>query len=566
MNKLIKEISAIVLQYGVDIVTEERFVNILKDLYPDRDNPEKFEILKVIVTEGISADMYTDCEGTTAKSFLEKKSRFLSRKYGFDTKDVTQVLACLCIGSGFLTIDEYSAAIGRKTPTPKPSNPQPQPKPQPAPVKPSQRKKQKDPFDFLSLIWALFGLFVSPFVYLGLVSGGWWPFLALGVVILIYCLTVMASINQNSKPTAKPAIVGGVTAITLCAAVFMAVGPFIIHWTRDSFDFCHIYYGFKVEESPTIATLILGLTSAFMFSKAVNTNEISQFSSRYFYKTDDGNVLKGFFLTSLAIIAMTGLAFYLPSHDKNQEVLRLEKEKENLKQEEQRIAELREKRSTEVKEMSFMDFTLGGSLRNAMLFINNSYDYLAPMSASHHLYVNQIDFESIVDTAIYVSTNWDNEQVDLYLYSNKNKIIAIEMRTNHDIDSLLSIYSDKYGPPEYVPHIDYSEYKYRQDSLIEDAPSISKTEYQWTFKNALLQIETGRMVENSGHYGNSVLYFDRESYVLSEKLNNELKQEQLKQIEEENAAAQRLKDSIKRVVEKERLEKKQNHEKSIKQI
>ena len=72
MNKLIQEISSIVSQYGTDIVIEERFVNILKDLYPDRDHPEKFEILKAIIAESISADMYTDCDATTAKSFLEK--------------------------------------------------------------------------------------------------------------------------------------------------------------------------------------------------------------------------------------------------------------------------------------------------------------------------------------------------------------------------------------------------------------------------------------------------------------------------------------------------------------
>ena len=74
------------------------------------------------------------------------------------------------------------------------------------------------------------------------------------------------------------------------------------------------------------------------------------------------------------------------------------------------------------------------------------------------------------------------------------------------------------------------------------------------------------MVESTGHYGNSIIYFDRRASALLNKYNDHKRRERLKQEEIENAAAQRIKDSIKQVVQKERLEKKQNHEKSIKQI
>ena len=76
MNKLIDEISAIVSKYGKDIVTEERFVNILKDLCPDRDNPEKFNIIKWCIDEGLTAEIVSNCNVVNIKKFVEKKSFF----------------------------------------------------------------------------------------------------------------------------------------------------------------------------------------------------------------------------------------------------------------------------------------------------------------------------------------------------------------------------------------------------------------------------------------------------------------------------------------------------------
>lgn len=42
---LIKAIEQIVAQFGMDVLKEERFVNILHDMYPDRDNPAVFRIV-----------------------------------------------------------------------------------------------------------------------------------------------------------------------------------------------------------------------------------------------------------------------------------------------------------------------------------------------------------------------------------------------------------------------------------------------------------------------------------------------------------------------------------------
>lgn len=577
MNELIKEISTIVSQYGTDIVTEERFVNILKDLYPDRDHPKKFDILKAIVADGISADMYTDCDATTVKSFLEKKAEFLSRKYRFDSADIKQILACLCIGSGFITIDDYYAAT-----TPNRVKPSPQKSPNPVkqkaqsnpnPVKPAP-KKSKDPLDLLSLIWSLVGLLVSPFIYFGLLSSGWWPFWALSAVLVIMFISIIPAINQNQKATASSPIVGGVTAVVLCAAIFLTAAPFFIYWTRHTFDVCHIYYGFNVNEAPTILTLIGGLAFSFIFSTFINTTVISHFSCKVIYNRNPSKFWLGFGATLAIIFAVTAISYYLPYNDKHKEELKYADDKYDLEKEKQRISYLKETRSKEEKEFSFMDFKLGGNFKEAVKLIRNSKnEYRVIDDSSQTLSLNEIDYTPIVDDAISVTTNWDNKLVYLYLYSNSNRIVAIEMKTEHNIDSLASIYSSKYGEAEYTPEIDYSKYKYikyRSNVNYLDTLLGKSVAYSWSFKNATVQVSGLKKLEGVDDfyegYGKSVLYFDNECYALLDKYNARIQALRLEQEKKENAEAQRIEDSIKQAVKKERLEKQQNHEKSIKQI
>lgn len=578
MNKLIQEISSIVSQYGTDIVIEERFVNILKDLYPDRDHPEKFEILKAIIAESISADMYTDCDATTAKSFLEKKAQFLYRKYGYDSGDIKQVLACLCIGSGFITIDDYYATttLNRIKPSPQ-KNPNPaKPKAQnnPSPTKPTPKKKSKDPLDLLSLIWSLVGLLVAPFIYLGLLTSGWWPFWALSAVLFILLITIIPAINQNQKATASSPIVGGITAVVLCAAIFLTVAPFFTYWTRHTFDFCHLYYGFDVNEAPTILTFIGGLAFSFVFSTFINTTNISHFSCKVIYNRNPSKFWLGFCATLAVIFAVTVISFHLPDNDKHQEQLRYEDDKYNLEQEKQRIANLKDTRSKEDKVLSFMDFTLGGNFKEAVKLIRNkkSQYQLDPDDSSQPLYLNEINYTPIVDDAVSVTTDWDNELVYLYLYSNNNRIIAIEMKTDHKTDSLVSIYSNKYGEAEHISDLDYSKYKYiKRHANENDLDSLfgESVVYTWTFKNAIVQISGHRKTESLGIYDEgykSVLYFDNECNALLDKYRARVRALRQEQEKKENAEAQRIKDSVWQAVQKERLEKKQNHEKSIKQI
>ena len=54
----------IVAKYGKSVLIEERFVNILADLYPDRDNPAIFRIIKSAIKEGVIKELVSSTVNT----------------------------------------------------------------------------------------------------------------------------------------------------------------------------------------------------------------------------------------------------------------------------------------------------------------------------------------------------------------------------------------------------------------------------------------------------------------------------------------------------------------------
>lgn len=555
MNELIKEISTIVSQYGTDIVTEERFVNILKDLYPDRDHPEKFDILKAIVADGISAVMYTDCDATTVKSFLEKKAGFLSRKYGFDSADIKQVLASLCIGCGILTINEYNLAIKPNSSKPSPSKPQVKQKPSrsPQPSKPSFHDNPVTLRSILALIWSFLGMCAIPYAYLALLSNGWWPFWAIAAVAVIYFFTIIMSgflMNEDEDFEFKGInqfILGAYICISLCAILFILIGPFICYWTRNSLGMFYGYYRFYLTESPTILTLALSIICC-LFAGALAWQPIEQF----IHADNPKNFLRGALLVAITIIILHIFFFALPLNEKSHYERLYQNEVERVEQERLRISELKKERSAKKMDLSFMDFYLGQDFQQSLAILNDVKDYKSVETGNmdnlpYGLIMDSLSYDPIINRVACANTLWDNDEAKIYLFSNNDKLVAIEMTTKHDIDSVVAIYSEKYGEPEYEPRI--------------FEPTSESHNYSWTFMNSQIRVSS-----SSTYSDTHVLYIDHECDVLLGKWVAEQSIKRQEQQRKEDSARQKAAEIERQRLEKERLEKKQNHEKSVKQI
>lgn len=226
----------------------------------------------------------------------------------------------------------------------------------------------------------------------------------------------------------------------------------------------------------------------------------------------------------------------------------------------QKSKELQESRSKIEKPLSFADFELGSSIDSCQAIVDDSPNYSLEsvkrrkMSSSIYdsapfLRVNENDFSVFIDSSLVVRTRWDNNNVDLELYSHEGKLVAIELDVKHPMDSLIHIYSMKYGEPE--------EYMNGKNSLL-----FSYRNYTWTFKSGIIQIKG----KNDDYSNKQILYFDRCLEPLL--MNKEREERLLKEYEE-----RRQLDSISRVNEarekaerQERILRDQEHRKSVEQI
>ena len=76
--ELSQSIRNIIEIYGKSILLEDRFVYILQDLYPDRNNPDKFKIISICIKEGINKRIQK-LKKKNVIDFVNDKSSFISK-------------------------------------------------------------------------------------------------------------------------------------------------------------------------------------------------------------------------------------------------------------------------------------------------------------------------------------------------------------------------------------------------------------------------------------------------------------------------------------------------------
>ena len=442
-NGLIKATEQIVAKFGKDVLTEERFVNILQDLYPDRDNPAVFRIIKSMINDGYCSDLLS-CNKDNIQNFVSKTSLAFNQKNGFDKQLVENIIYSFAVGCGVISQKD----IKRSTQTPIPSKPIEQSPtiPQHSPNSAQQQNKkqsQKQLEKNKKIKWIL---------------------LTIGIICLI-------------------------------------VGPFII---RNC-----------VEEN----------------IKAHVENRISELEAYG--------------------------------------------------------AQLQVQRSHEKKEFQFMGINFHTSksdleeiiYRDSSFILNGIYENNDNIKGRYtsdklNITINSTNYRTVVDYVVSVTTVWDNKNVLVDVYFSKDSVVAIKIDdiidSSYDrvqIDSILSLYSKKYGEPEC-----YSFSPSTRNYIIEreiKKKTVNKEElvknliirYCWSFMNGAIEI---RM---EGYEGNIVI-----SYVSSELYDKYRRYEEMekqKEIDEKKKEADSIAREKKLMEEQKKLEKirlEQNHKKSINQI
>lgn len=110
-NILIDEMRFVLNSYGWDILTQKRFVNILKDLYPDTYRPNKFGALNAIITNDGLVDELTNCTRHDLWTFIDTKSDELSSQEQIHKIDFVEHFFALACIFGVTTKYNYLAYL-----------------------------------------------------------------------------------------------------------------------------------------------------------------------------------------------------------------------------------------------------------------------------------------------------------------------------------------------------------------------------------------------------------------------------------------------------------------------
>ena len=442
---LIKATEQIVARFGKDVLTEERFVNILHDLYPDRDNPAIFKIIKLMMNDGCFPGLLS-CNKESIHNFVSKNALSFNQKNGYDKQMTEGILYSIAVGSGVLSLKDInsqtSTSPSQTKPTNQNSNNQQKKnryKNSPnSPTSPFNKKSKKTPssynelYNLFYLAIAFIGLFIAPVIYLLAITGIWWPSITLFLILFLQAIIFSISYKKLLRNKPLPFIGGSFSAIIFCGFIFYALAPFCADSdsTKEVIYFLGIPYGHEMA-FPLITLIIsifcylgyvniggriAGYDITPLFDKMTDNYPSSIGKTGIKTLLNNKKFLKGF-LSSCLFIFFTGLfVMHLPTIDS----WRIEINNMLIK-----IG-----RSSENKDLSFAGFRIGSDMDSCINVAktHSEYDYggidsFKNMGKSNSIVINNYSFGSF-DSTMCVKTKWYEDSVDFMLHSYKGKVIA----------------------------------------------------------------------------------------------------------------------------------------------
>lgn len=437
----------------------------------------------------------------------------------------------------------------------------------------------------ISIIIGYVTLFFSPAIYLGLTSGnGWWPLFASIVVgfVQVMAASAISGLLSNDMMSLKeqhsPLAGGLLCGLSICGLLFWLVFPSLLGYT-SLFENTFIYYGFyRSSESPSIISIAFFLIACLVYIMFISGSvEVAGLKIDKGIKSirNSSPFLKGVVFSIFFFFLVGVVSYLIPVSARisyNTQIKHLNEKIDSINNSRNRIKEIRSK---EERVLSFADFKLGSSLDSCINVINSSYEYsILPADKvqdkykSYSITIGDVDYSTVFDSLLYVSYEWDNEPTVIGLFCRKNKLLAIQFKTAHEIDSIVSLYSQKYGETETIlpREVELSDpcihYLFdRHDSPIYSEPGEQFADTNiWTFKNAIISIRRQK-------YGDCyITYFDRSCERLLKALQDKLEQERRILEERRNDSIRRIEEYEQRVRNSEERMRVRKHKESIEKI
>lgn len=607
-QNLIDATHSIVAQFGKNIVHEERFVNILSDLYPERDNTAIFRIIK----SAIQDDLLTSILSSNAKNIenqVATNTSALVKQYGYDHSLVESILYSLAIGYDTISIAQYNALIAlRNKPSkkhvlpPSQNNNQNKQKPTRNNTKPSKKIKIDGTIIkyVLLLVWGILGLTISPLLYIygvgksdGLCFAGTFYVAILHLFTLVPIGVAVYGHSTTSNSKTYPSLAGAIYGLMICAITFWVVFPVLF-----GFQFILDIWDLSIKEPfPWITTIFANLFCAGILGSYLE--DIEHLSGIPSNKTKRSlfelkSFRKGFIIIVSYFLLVGFFALMAPTLVETVNKYKVYKVNKYIDEVNNQKATLRSQREKEDRKLGFAQYSLDDSFLETIAKIgNNDFTVELPSADSESLFIYDDDFITIVDSIISLNTQWNNESIQLELFFVKEKLSALRyspLETKGD--SIISIYTAKYGEPEY----ELKKYVYYKNEYPKYMPAENSDEkiivytgnldrdklypdsYYWTYKNSLIKIDyEGKMdpyfYEYEYKQRATITYFSRRiEPILKKKMKMEADIQ--KKIEKErNDSIKRVRDKVRRQqqenerrIQEQKRQEELNHQRSMEQI
>ena len=525
---LIDATKTIVATYGKDILTENRFVNILADMYPDRDNPAVFRIIRTLVNEGYCSDLLL-CNKDSIQAFVTKSSLVLNQKNGYDKNLVDSILYSLAVGCCVISPQDINKPVSTPAPS-KPNKPQKAPQQPPKPTQQPPNKKQKTHISFKEIgfiLLALLGLLVGTVFICLYLNNVWWLFGSFFAIAILYGFTILQSLvyfeNNGSNKS-----YGIVSAIVIMSVVINLSALFI-----DNIHSFMEYYSLYRPESYTFISVIFDFVICLCLISVLSLRKIN---------IHDKDYKRGFWTTFIILVIIYQFVVFLPFYH------RLYMKCRN--------SVVSYSRSSEIIDLSFQNVKIGDTVSEytKLGFVNQGDSILSSFKESDNLSVKNHVYSEFVDSIYLNKSEWNNTPVNVYLYSFRDTIHAIHIIIDDIYSSpvsLVSIYESKYGKPEIEKNIMF------KDNFMSDP------KFYWQFKNGLIRIKSNSkgFLLYDNRYDSEILYVDnRFEELYQQKISlmkqKELKEEMLKMEREKKAKEEkRIKDSLEEIRKREQMKK-----------